>query len=73
MLPLDSLLTAQEIADYMRIKLKTIQNWAALGILPCLRVNNRVLRFWRGDVDKWFAQYEHKGRKRYKSTPEILA
>jgi len=67
------LLTAQEIAAFMQIKPKTIYNWVSLGIIPCIRFNRRLVRFELGMVQKWFAEYEQKGRKRHKFSPKEAA
>lgn len=62
----DRLLTVEEIADYIQVKPKTIYNWASLGIIPCIRMNKRIVRFKLEKVIKWLAGYEQKGRGTYK-------
>lgn len=66
------LMTAQEIAAYLRISPKTIYNWVSLQIIPCFRLNRRMVRFDPDRVDEWFAQYEQKGRKRHKYPPDDI-
>ena len=63
------LMTAQEIAAFLRISPKTVYNWVSLGIIPCIRFNRRLVRFERKRVVEWLAQYEQKGRKRHKYVP----
>ncbi len=52
MLPGDQLLTAQELAQYLKLDEMTIYNWAASGTLPA----HRLLKHWRfrkREIDRW--------------------
>lgn len=62
----DRLMTVDEVADYIQVKPKTIYNWASLGVIPCIRMNKRIVRFKLEKVLKWLAKYEQKGRATYK-------
>ena len=50
--PSDELLTAQELAQYLKLDEMTIYNWAAAGTLPA----HRLLKHWRfrkREIDRW--------------------
>lgn len=49
---LDDILTADEVADWLRFRPSTIYAWAASGKLPCVRLGGRI-RFLRCDVLRW--------------------
>jgi hypothetical protein len=42
---LDTLQTPTWTADWMQLKRRTLINAARRGLVPCVRVNERVLRF----------------------------
>ena len=46
------LLTVQEVAARLQVKVKTIYAWAKQGKIPCLRING-VIRFDAGDIEQW--------------------
>ncbi len=50
----ERLLTVREVAALVRVNEKTIYEWVARGILPCIRVGNR-LRFAPHDITRWLA------------------
>lgn len=50
---MEKLLTAEELAVVMGVKLSTIYNWSHAGKLP--RVKTRLLRFRESDVQKWLS------------------
>lgn len=39
------LLTATELAERLKVKRQTILNWARSGVIPCLRLSGKVIRF----------------------------
>jgi excisionase family DNA binding protein len=47
---LPPLLTADEVADYLKVKRRTVYDWVGQGILPAQTVGRRLLRFRRQDV-----------------------
>jgi len=62
-IPRDRLLTVEEVARYLQVKPKTVYNWVSLGLIPCIRKGNGLVRFQLNKVDKWLAGFEQKGRK----------
>jgi phage terminase Nu1 subunit (DNA packaging protein) len=52
-MPDDDLLTESELADYVKVSVRTVQRWRSQGIgPPALWAANRP-RYRRGDVDAW--------------------
>jgi excisionase family DNA binding protein len=43
-------LTTAEVAAYLRVKPKTIRQWAHDGKLPAIRIGRKTLRFHLPDV-----------------------
>lgn len=44
------LLTTEELAAHFRVRPSTVSDWAARGLIPCLRPTLRVVRFDLGAV-----------------------
>lgn len=40
-----NLLTADELGDQLRVRPSTVRRWASDGLIPCLRISGRVVRF----------------------------
>jgi excisionase family DNA binding protein len=41
----DEILTAEEVARRLGLKVATVREWARLGRVPCLKPTTRTLRF----------------------------
>jgi|GEM_PF-3938749 len=50
----DQLLEAEEAAELLRVKVKTLYSWASRGKVPHRKVGSRVL-FHRGELMRWTA------------------
>jgi excisionase family DNA binding protein len=50
----DEVLTAEEVAAYLRIHLITVRRWCRQGELPAAKVG-RSYRIRRMDLDRWWA------------------
>jgi excisionase family DNA binding protein len=48
------LLSVKEISEMLRVKSKTIYQWAELGQIPCLKING-LLRFSEEEVRAWIS------------------
>jgi excisionase family DNA binding protein len=57
---LQDLLTPEDVARMLKVKLSTVRAYAERGSLPCVRVGNR-LRFLPSDVSSWIEQRHAKG------------
>lgn len=53
--PVDEVLTAEEVAAYLRIHLITVRRWCRQGELPAAKVG-RSYRIRRVDLDRWWAE-----------------
>ncbi len=57
----EKLLTPQQLADYLGVKLSTIYHWSHLGYVPTVKLGN-LIRFRWSTVSKWLEKKESKGR-----------
>jgi len=48
---MSELLTADELADRLRLKPETIRIWTREGIIPAIRVTAKVIRYDLGEVE----------------------
>ncbi len=64
------LLTPQELATELGIKLSTIYHWTHIGYIPVVRVG-RLLRFRRSSLAGWLNKLETPGRRRKLSQSDI--
>lgn len=45
-------MTIKEVSELLRVKEKTLYQWAELGQIPCIKMNG-ALRFDYDDIQKW--------------------
>jgi len=64
------LLTAQELADELGIKLSTVYYWTHIQYIPVIKMGRR-LRFRRSSIYKWLERIESKGRLKQNQKYEI--
>jgi excisionase family DNA binding protein len=50
--PATQILLATEVADWLRVGLSTVYQWAAAEKIPSLKLNGSV-RFLRSDIERW--------------------
>ena len=55
----ESFMSAEEVARYLEIEVKEIEQLAHAGKIPCTKVNNS-LQFDRGKIDAWMASVKVK-------------
>jgi excisionase family DNA binding protein len=60
----DALLTEQELADYCRVSVRTVQRWRAEGIGPPVLWAGSKPRYRKSQVDDWL---ERRAREREES------
>ena len=53
----DNLITIRELADYIGVSPKTIQNWVAYRTIPFLRIGKRTL-FRKSRIEAWLQTKE---------------
>ncbi len=58
----EDLLTPQEIADKLGVKISTIYYWSHTDSIPRIKLGN-LLRFRWSSISKWLDKKEKKGRK----------
>ena len=58
------LFTAQEIADFLKVKLSTIRNWTHIQYIPHVKMRASV-RYNRNDIEDWLQKRSVAGRTRW--------
>jgi predicted site-specific integrase-resolvase len=48
----DDLLTRQQVAEHFKVCTRTIGLWERRGMLLAIRINSRVIRYRKEDVEK---------------------
>jgi len=61
----DRFLTLQEVAELLKIKERTIYQWAQLGKIPCFKLGN-AWRFDRDDIEVWIEEQKSKSPRQDK-------
>lgn len=46
------ILTVKELSEIIKVKEKTLYQWAELGQIPCIKLNG-CLRFDLDEIEKW--------------------
>jgi len=63
----NDILIAEEAAPILRVKVGTVYDWVAKGILPHIRIlagrRRAVIRFRRSDLEEFIRQRANPGRK----------
>jgi excisionase family DNA binding protein len=57
--PKPLLYTAQDVARFCEVDLKTVHHWADRGKVPCFRTEGRHLRFRRNDVVRFLRAHSY--------------
>ena len=60
---LDDLLTPEELAKKLGVKLSTIYNWVHIEYIPTIHIG-RLIRFRSESIRKWLEKKESRGRKK---------
>jgi excisionase family DNA binding protein len=65
----EQLLTPQEVARWLNVKLSTIYKWSAMGYIPCVKLGGKIqgsIRFIRIEIIRWVKRRARRGRSMYK-------
>jgi excisionase family DNA binding protein len=60
------MLTVRELSQIIKVKEKTIYQWAELGQIPCIKLNG-CLRFDLDDIEEWIKEYKKEPVSSYNS------
>ncbi|OPY60118.1 MAG: Helix-turn-helix domain protein [Pelotomaculum sp. PtaU1.Bin065] len=55
----EKIMTAEEVADFLRMSLSAVRAWAREGKLPG-KVIGRQWKFKKSDILKWYDEYNGK-------------
>jgi excisionase family DNA binding protein len=47
-------LTAEEVAKLLKVKVSTIFQYSSKKLFPCYKLNGKLLRFKKSEIMKWF-------------------
>lgn len=62
---MESLLTPQQVADKLGVKLGTIYQWTHMEFIPHVKLG-RFLRFREKDLEQWVQSKARRGRRTYR-------
>lgn len=57
---MSTLLTIQQLSDYLSIKRSTLYAWVEQGFIPHYKMN-RLIRFKKEEIDAWLEKMEKRG------------
>ena len=66
------LMTIQELSDLLKIKPKTLYQWAELRQIPCLKLNG-ALRFDIDDINNWLLSCKNNNDTGYNQITKTVA
>lgn len=49
---MERLVTSHRVASHFSVAVNTVRRWARDGLIPCIRVSSRVVRFRIQDVER---------------------
>lgn len=58
-----TLITAEQMGERLSLSAGTIKRWANEGIIPCLKLSGKVVRFDPEEVESALRQKALEGRK----------
>jgi excisionase family DNA binding protein len=61
MLPVDEVVTVDEVARYLRMHPITVQRWCRTGDLPAPKIGG-AYRIKKGELDEWWARHTRPDR-----------
>ena len=65
----EQLLTPEELAKWLNVKLSTVYKWVAIRYIPTVKLGGKVkgsVRFIRIEVKRWIQKRLRRGRDAYK-------
>ncbi len=60
---MEEVLTAEEVAGYLRVHLMTVRRWCREGMLPAVKVG-RAYRIKRTELDQWWSERRRRSDAR---------
>lgn len=58
----DRLLTTRQLAEILGVKPNTILAWASRGVIPCIRLTRKVIRYDRDSVMRSLDSAQRRAR-----------
>lgn len=48
----NGLINAQDVATLMGVRLRTVRSWTERGLVPCIRLGPRLVRYRREEIEE---------------------
>ena len=58
----ETFLTAEEIAEKLRVPVSTVREWSREGVIPSVRISHKVIRYEWAEVVKAIQQHRRQSR-----------
>lgn len=55
------LLTAEEVAGWLKLSPQAVRRWARLGKLPALKLGHHEVRFEPQKIERWLRDQAYRG------------
>ena len=52
----DNLLTPRQVAEILNVPVKTVYHWNSQRKLPFIKLNRKLVRYNRSDIEEWIKQ-----------------
>jgi excisionase family DNA binding protein len=69
----EGLLTARELAEYLRLSPATVLDWFEAGRLPGFKLNGRAVRFRLSEVEAWLEENRRGSRPAARQSPVAVS
>jgi len=66
------IVTVKQVSDFLKVKEKTVYQWAELGQIPCFKIHG-ALRFDMDEVLAWLQSFKKKPLSCYNSSHRMEA
>ena len=67
-----NIITIKELAAFLKVKPKTIYQWAESRQIPCLKLNG-ALRFDLDDINEWIVSCKNTPQGSYNATAQTAS
>jgi excisionase family DNA binding protein len=58
---LPEMLTVKQIAEYMQVNIRTVQDWVSTGEMARVMIGKREYRIKRGELQRFIQEREKRG------------
>ena len=58
------LLTIEDVGRFLKVKPSTVRTWSNLGLIPCIRLGGKLIRFKENDIEEWLENSTIEGARK---------